>query len=255
MLMPLTETRRRAYLNALGVECLAPRFILPAAKSSALLEVDVPQLIDVPQPIDVLPSGVVQQAETVQTPIVRAATIAQHVIEKKSVEQTATISQQASTRLQLCLISTDAAILIVDSLSSDRPQFSSAHERLLRSISVAMGWPLTELTPTPFIWPPVKQRHFDASLQAAQEMLIAAINGQLQRTGAQTLLLLGKSAAQTALQGEWELLRNTPQSWKNSSVNVVVAESLQEMLENPITKRQCWLSLLAANIQGPRSGG
>lgn len=228
----LDELQRRAYLQAMGVECFAPRLQLPGAKPSVLCAMPVTPLAvgDVTPP---LPQGVaadVAVGAAVPAPPAAGKSNAADILnllgaesperEVKRAAQASLESKPATTartvpQFNLSIVRAGQVMIIDEGLAGEMdPQ---AYVRLLQNLLFALGVSVPSLNMEGFRWPMAKAlgKHVDQSEPVAREALQAFLHKQLERDGSRILLLMGEQAqryvaGQDVASGEWLSVAGLP---------------------------------------------
>ena len=239
----MNERVRLEYLEAMGVDSLAPRFILPYAQRSSqcVLPVQVAQKAAPISPAQALleRSGASMLEAMVEPtssdPIKRSLPFAETLepevpITPKAVDPT--------PHFALSIICSDVGVLVVDG-ASDRSN-ASAYKTLVSQLLFAITHQYPQIVELGhFIWPVTSQAKIEQGERSARGALRSYLLSQMDKSSAHSLLILGDDAAQwssTDPLPKGEILTLFDRS-------AVVAESGWQMLKNPAVKIQAWRQL------------
>lgn len=273
------ETRRRYYLQALGVDLYYPRQALAGAKASSpvkplpfesSLEVVTPLSSSVSAEVDLSTKSAAN--ELIQTPIkaeakkvpskkldIELETASKTRKDKNNkLEIVASKPSTASVRFTLRVWRISNQILIVDSRDAE---LALPTDTLLRNIVVALGFNQNEISKSETLrWPLMRYTDPVQSELDAKAMVQAFIEAQQQKHGFTTVFLLGENSARFALSAKEndeketnEPPDNTPPDkasnqsktlWKTIELVEacvgIVLPSLADLLQEPDLKKKTW---------------
>ena len=204
----MNEPRRLAYMEAMGVDCYAPRLQLPGALASQLCAMPLPSAEQLEQPVAVAAS-----AMPGSTPLApqqdgqgRAAAM-QALLADKPAEPTdrgadavvAPIGSTQTARSQvpqfsLSIIRGKGILLIDEGLPGDINP--AEYLQLLQNIVFAVGAGKQSLSIDAFVWPMSRSSQIDQSDTAARQALAAFIAKQIEQLNIRYILVMGDTAAQ-----------------------------------------------------------
>lgn len=236
----LPETRRLAYLQAMGVDSYFPRIALAGAPPSVLCEqppVSEP-VAESPAPArETLPDSAPQTGGSPQAlrdllPPVAAARPA-----GKRTHPAPVVPDVDNVRFTLRFFQLPGSTLLVDASPEAAPEarLQRLAGNLLLAIARLEGAGADESAATMqqhvFRWPMVGNSQVAQSEEAAREAVTAAVQGNCERHGFTRVLLMGELAVRYA-------------SAPVAGVRLLPCESLAHYLATPTVKAQLWRDLL-----------
>lgn len=217
--MALHELQRRAYLDAIGVDCFVPRLQLPGARPS--VQCDMP----------VQPSGSATALEAIHADqsvsasaapstdgrsgaadirnLLDAETPARQAKSAAKTERPAKLgAAKVVPQFSLSIVRAGQLLIVDDAL--DGGSDPQAYVRFLQNLLFALCSPSVALSIDSFRWPMARARasHIDQSAAVARETLLAYLQKQLDQAQSQRLLLMGDAArlyvvGESVTSGEW----------------------------------------------------
>lgn len=244
----MDESKRRAYLERLGLSLWRPKAPLPGAlpaifwqekpeETASELNPAAPVHVPSSKPhIQKLENALPRAALTVKPELdIKTAYLVDSAVATPGSSQRAPVSLSAVT---FCKIPLQNGFLLLAELSdSAAPGLSAAEIRLLTAILLAIRTgPLHESGFGAFQvrWPPRAGREQLSSLESARDFLRAYLEAEYQRAPFGGLLLLGDKLIQLYQAG----LLADPLNQAN--IKVMVGESLATLMQRPYSKALLW---------------
>lgn len=253
----MNEHQRMEYLEAMGITQYVPRWILPAARRSAQLEVPrveaAVEIIEPPEPLDYSvaslssPVAIGEIMDTlVRQPAVGEPSVGEEVMPlAPSVAPTPT-AVEPPAQFSLSIWRPAPGLMVVDSRHAGQALPTKA---LLENILRAKEISLPQTKPDILLWPPAGVAP-TPGWGAAREMLQAFLHARLERQPAQYLWLMGESACRAVLPDHtYEESIGRAINLDSLATLAVVLPSLADMLLQPELKARTWAAIRSLHVR------
>ena len=287
----MIERQRLSYLEHLGIDAYIPRRVCPGAAPSTLLSADhfenpaavtvvdnvakadstdsLAAAINTYEAAHEQDSGepstrtaaveVLSTVEVLSSPAHSPRELTPPIADVAEVPAVGSVdSSQAppstttSVRFALSVWRISEDVLVIDSRLSGS---ALPTDKLLQNMLRAVGLPLAQLPPADIIrWPIFKGMPGENDADEAQAMVQAYIAAQSSKSSLQTVWVMGKEAACSALALYGREIASQEESYNDClgtvtkhadwDCHVAVLPSLADMLHEPLLKRQAWQALL-----------
>lgn len=255
----MNEYQRQSYLNALGLEDYAPRWLLPGAPASVACE--LPELPEAEfyseAEYQVEPASESNPAANPETAGKSASSIEELMRDMvdpavssrsqptKAEPAPATSESPAQTikPFTLSIWRSALPVLIVD---TRQPRSAMPTERLLRGLLASLGLQdSASLAEEVLSWPLVENASVKLTAEDARVELHTWLEAELERRPVRQLVFMGVGAARYFLPQETAEEAQLWQSLKLSGFepSALLVPSLIELLQQPLLKRDLWLAL------------
>lgn len=251
----MNEHQRMEYLEAMGITQYVPRWILPAARRSAQLEVPraeaAVEAIELPPPdysIASSPSpvaiGEIMDTLVRQPHPVGEPSVGEEVIPLTPPVAPTTVEPPA--QFSLSIWRPAPGLMVVDSRCAGQALPTKA---LLENILRAKEISLPQTKPDILLWPPAGVAP-TPGWSAAREMLQAFLLARLERQSAQYLWLMGESACRAVLPDHtYEESIGRAINLDSLATLAVVLPSLADMLLQPELKARTWTAIRSLHVR------
>ncbi len=249
---PQQEKLRQSYLTAMGIQAWYPRFELTNALAPRPFDwceedaqaaddknIAVPTQQSAQPTADYSPTRPADILGQFTTPATPAPT-------QPNPAKPLTVSL-SKFRLLIQSVS-DECLVVAEMPHSGLNQFSRYHRRLLNDILRALTLPHSNNhSVREFVWPMAEKRGLLSTLSqddsAAADAVDAYLNNQYGLSRRKVVLLLGQSAARFVLnpQKNFEQLRGISKNKANQWF--AVSHSLNELMKQPVLKKEAWQDL------------
>lgn len=251
----MNEVQRQAYLSSLGIENYAPRWLLPAARTSVACVMpafDIPISSDLPPVIGDLKVVNDSQVEHRNSPPNLLTAITDLGTQKKSPSpvNAATILQQLEVKkapivqpFSLSIYRPTAGILIIDSRNTT---LALPTELLLNNIlRVFLKNSQFTLDEEVLRWPMIENRFVSRTENDARNELQTWLAVENELRPVQTLWLMGENATRYWLDADsdYSELCFTMQPLKDLPLTALISPSLNHLLQHPADKSRIWACL------------
>jgi hypothetical protein len=242
---PVNELQRREYLQAMGITQYVPRWILPGAKVSMLIEtsmrVEAPMLAEMPlsePPSETLASPRV--LETVVTGLVESLVPTRKNIESPP-EKVVPTESESVPPFTLSIWRPSAALMVLDARPSGQALPTQA---LLHNILRAKGIESLSGEPDVQRWPPMAGQPA-GTWAAVHEMTLAFLQARLELQPAAYLWLMGESAYRAVVADGKSYADSLGQALNLEALGTLalVLPSLSDMLRQPQLKAITWSAI------------
>lgn len=240
----MNELQRQAYLEAMGVEVLLPRAVLPAALPS--MQCEMPDLVAVDQ-LSLAPEINCENNNSTQVlaSARRTGAMAALLNEVGAEKRTATLDAAAEKKEQLRIKTSMVVIprFCLEFFAVGRWLFIDAgaavgsrdYQKLLQNLCFALGLKPTGMEVIRFKWPLVEGSHIDQSESAALQTLKAFIARQAKQHQIQYIAAMGDQA-KTYVSKHAELM-----DFENLGIaEVLTIPSLASAFDQPELKPIVW---------------
>lgn len=258
----MNELQRQGFLQAMGVDILVPRFILPAAKASLRCVLPETAIAPLPEasvsPAHLLePSAEPISAPAQKSPALEKNTFADIISDQPvpgGVRSPVRVTSEKAPQFQLLFaccagissgpgsdLGTQNLVFVVRSHSGllSRDQQRLLHE-IAFSMSDALGASELQWQYESFRWPLQKGKQLEQGEDAARQTL----QGYMHRFDGRTVVVMGKLAAHY-------LLSAPAADASGTDGRLYFPHDLDELLSHPALKRPLWqqLQLLAKHLR------
>lgn len=206
----MLSEHRRAYLEAMGIECLVLRRPLPGARPAPIVEplITAPAAAGVSTPPGQSPAspqpatdrGRAAGAGAAQALLGDSDHQPAPIRERRDPGAASAIESPAAPRFALSVVRAGRVVIVDEGLAGDTDPRS--YLRLLDNLLFALGLGGVQITIDGFTWPLPKIRsgHVDQSAAAARQALNAYLVRHLEESQARCLLLMGTTPPQFVLE-------------------------------------------------------
>jgi hypothetical protein len=261
-MMNLNEHQRLSYLEAIGVVSYVPRFLLPRAKYSNLLEssdctdnttaspIDIQRCVDAPirvaverdlpdhVKLDAPAGGLISGILSALEPAKKNTAMSD---EMPALVQAVVVDQDIARPFLLSIWRPSSALIIVDTRQSETPLPTQS---LLQNMLAAKNIKEFSQAPEVLQWPSIVTSAAPGSWNDASDMVLAYLSARLHQQPAQYLWVMGETAFR-ALSPQHIFGEKLGQSLNINSLGVlaVVLPSLSEMVLTPKLKAIAWSAI------------
>ena len=248
----LIESRRRAYLTAMQVVNWLPRTELPFAAPSR------PELLDVPEPVEVAPAPVAPAAKTVAEPVAPVAERPKIEVPRPSLASTRTNAKPVEEadetpapvkvphvpppRFALQLLRAGRCLLLVELPTGDPFQSRDPAYLLLKDMLRAAGLPDSpQIIGEPVRWPLLSRGTMDQGPEAARDFVQGFVSARLEDEPCVCLWLIGLPAVRFAGEADAEAFNRELQVEGLGSAWAL--PGLELLMETPRHKADVWQAM------------
>ncbi len=243
----MNESQRRAYLQAMGIQAIYPRFSFPHARPSPEYEFDpaVSERVDSRAQPRTSASEARIKVDAVRAPNTIKRPVSQSPAPQPSVEVEAT-SGPFAERFSLRYFAVNSRLAVLDELPLEQSQESDHAVTLLGNIlrALAIGDTQDLTIRDSFDWPPALQMPATAEpALAAPRALHGFIASRRAQDGFSNLLVFAGRVESMLMDEARGVERDFPST--KGDFHLTVTHSLQSMLAVPALKRDVWQHLQA----------
>ncbi len=259
----MNERRRLEYLQVMGITQFVPRFMLPAARASALLPpTEEPSAEAAPATVVSSENFRATERPVANTPaappVTRAlAGVVDGLMDVLAPERPPATEPEgrpdtppaltAPTPFALSIWRASPALMVVDSRYAAQ---ALPTQTLLQNMLLAKGVADFGQKPDVLQWPPIAGARNLGDWAAAQEMVLAFLQARLERQPVQYLWLMGDNAMRAVAPAGKSYGNTLGQALNLDTLGAlaVVLPSLADMLLNPALKAVAWRAIRAHHV-------